>query len=155
MKTKTINIYSYKELEGKAKERAKNWLIEADDMAIDWECMQEDAKTIGLKLTGIDDYKAEGELILDFSKVLANIIKEHGESCDTYKTAKEYQEKYLKLTEDQEEEKEELEGDFLKAILEDYRILWRKEVEYHYSDEYIDEMMEANEYEFNIDGKIV
>lgn len=155
MKTKTINVYEYKELNEKAKKRARNWFLESYDMSFEWDCLKDDAKTIGIELTSMNDYKAEGELILDFSQVLANIIKEHGESCETYKTAKQYQEKYLKLTEEQEEEREELETEFLHDILEDYRILWKKDIEYHYSDKYIEDIMSANDYEFDENGKRV
>lgn len=156
MKTKTINVYQYSELSDKAKEQARNWLIEcsASD-SFEWDCIKDDAKTVGIELQGTHRGSMEGKLLLDFSQVLAAILKEHGETCETYKTAKEYQEKYSKLTEEQivNGEDEELREEFTKSILEDYRIMVEKQEEYCQSEEYIKEAMEANEYEFDINGK--
>ena len=53
-----------------------------------------------------------------------------------------------------ENEGEEMEEDFLQSLLEDYRIMYNKDIEYQNSDEYISETIEANEYEFTKDGKL-
>lgn len=154
MKTIKVKVYQYSELNDKAKERARSWFLEGNDMSFEWDCMKEDAKTVGIKLTEYDYRRnMKGELLLDFTQVMSNILKEHGESCETYKTAKEYQDKYVLLTEEQDEEKEELEIEFLQSILEDYRILMDKDYDYRETEEYISEMMEANEYTFLEDGK--
>jgi hypothetical protein len=156
MKTKTINVYEYKELSETAKEKAKEWFLSGNDISFEWNCMKDDAKNIGISLKEYDYRRyMKGELLLDFTQVLANIIKEHGKTCETYKTAKQFQSDYMKLTEEQEEEKEELESEFLRSILEDYRILMDKDCDYRESEEYISEMMEANDYEFDENGKIV
>jgi hypothetical protein len=46
----------------------------------------------------------------------------------------------------------ECEADFLQSILEDYRIMLKKEYEYRDSDEYITETILANDYEFDENG---
>ena len=52
-------------------------------------------------------------------------------------------------------EKDEIDREFLRALLEEYLTILRKEEEYQLSDEVADEMMVANEYEFTEDGGIV
>lgn len=156
MKIKQIEVYQYNELSEKAKQRARDWLSEVDDMSFDWECLQEDAKTIGIELTGVDDYKSTGEYLNSPYEVIKLIKANHGEQCDTYKTALEYEAKFNALPKNEDGETiedEDLEQDFLNSILEDYRIMWGREIEYHYSDEYVNDTMEANEYEFDINGK--
>lgn len=155
MKTKTINVYQYNELSEKAKEKVKDWYISNEDFYSQWESMQEDAKTIGIKLNSIHREAMQGEFIECASDVIKLIKENHGESCQTYKTAIEYEAKYNALKEDEYGnliDDEDLPEEFLQSILEDYRIMWEKEVEYCYSDEYINETMEANEYEFDING---
>ena len=154
MKLKTIEVYEYKELSEKAKKKARNWLLECQDFEFEWDCIKDDAKEVGIKLTAWEYCRyAEGELLLDMTQVIANILKEHGEPCETYKTAKEYQAKYALLTEEQDEERETLEIEFTKAILEDYRIQADRQYEFIQSEEAVAETMEANEYEFDINGK--
>lgn len=62
------------------------------------------------------------------------------------------------VTEDNEYEFDkdcyDLEKDFLRAILEDYRINLNKDYDFRNSDKYVIEAIEANEYEFTQDGKI-
>ncbi len=52
------------------------------------------------------------------------------------------------------EELENDEDEFLKELLEDYRIILQKEYEYQTSEEAIIGTIEANEYEFTQDGKM-
>lgn len=156
MRIKQIEVYQYKELSEKAQEKAKNWYYEVDDMNFEWDNLKDDALRIGLKLTSVDEREgATGEFVLDVSQVFALIMSEHGETCETFKTAQRYKAEYAKLTEDQiiNSEDEDLREEFLQSLLEDYRIIWQKTIEYHYSDEYITETMEANEYEFDVNGK--
>jgi hypothetical protein len=163
MKTKTINIYSFNELSEKAKQKAIENLIDINVNYDWWEFTCENAANIGLKITSFDldrNRHATGELRLSFSEVIANILKEHGETCDTYKTAEKYMKqwepvfsKYME-TEEGEEELMEIEAEFIKELLEDYSIILQKEYEYLCSEEAIIEAIEANEYEFTENGKI-
>lgn len=146
-----ITVYKYAELDDKAKEKAREWFISCDDGSFDWESLQEDAKNVGIKLHGTHRGSMEGELILDFTQVMAQIIQDHGKECETHKTALEYQEKYAQAPDD--EIREELEEEFLKSILEDYRILSEKNDESRLEDKYVEEMIEVNEYEFTKEGK--
>lgn len=157
MKTVKVKLFQYSELSEKAKEKARQWYLEADTFDFQWDCHVEDAKNIGLKLTEWDHYRGtiKGELTLDLTQVLANIVKDHGPECATTITAKEYQAKYSKLSEEQiiNGEDEEIREDFLRAILEDYRVMIDKDYEYSQSEEAIAETMEENEYDFTEAGK--
>jgi hypothetical protein len=51
-------------------------------------------------------------------------------------------------------DKEDIDKEFLRALLEEYLSTLRKEEEYQLSDEVADEMITVNEYEFTEDGGI-
>ena len=162
MKTKVISVYSYNELSDKAKENASQWYLEGDDLNFQWENLQEDSKRIGLELKGETNRGYwSGSFITSALECAEDIMKEHGKDSETYKDAKEFYDKAFPLSEieersdEQENELSELEEDFLKILLEDYRILWKKEVKYCQSEEYIKETMELNDYEFDVNGKII
>lgn len=162
MKTISVNVYQYSELSDKAKERARNWYLEGSDFEHEWDCLKEDVKNIGLNLTAWDYGRyCKGDFISSAPECAENILKEHGKTCETYKTAQVYLKsiKHLidlcsdEMTTEQEEEKEDADNQFLNDILEDYRILADKQFEYCQSEEYIKEAMEANEYTFLQDGE--
>jgi hypothetical protein len=151
MKEITVKVYQYSELNEKAKEKAVNWFLDGQDFEFEWDCIQDDAKNIGIELTAWD-YRGycNGELLISAEDVIKKIIVEHGENCETYKTAKKYEHKFKDNLND--DEFVELEIEFLKDILEDYRVIADNQYEYVQSEEYISECMEANEYDFLEDG---
>ena len=163
MREITIKVYQYSELDEKAKDKARNWWFEVSSGdTFSWDCMKEDAKTVGLKLEGVDNRRnMTGSFITSAPECAESIIREHGESCETFKTAKAYLDSVKPLidlcsdemTYEQEQEREEKDAEFLRSLLEDYRILLEKQEEYEQSEEYIAEIMEANEYEFTKEGK--
>ena len=158
MKTISVNLYEYKELSDKAKETARNWWLEGRDNQFEWDNMQEDAKNIGLKLKGRNSRDTmEGDFISSARECAEKIIKEHGKTCETFKTAKAFLVELKKADKEykktgSEAMKEEAEHDFLLSLCEDYRIMMDKEEEHQCSDEAIEEAMEANEYTFLEDG---
>jgi hypothetical protein len=163
MKTKTINVYQFSELDEQAKERARQWFRAGSDYSCEWEYIQEDAKNVGLIIERLDQYHANKGRFERFAEDTAErILKEHGESGETHKTAKVFLSgiKALKRDEDgelylQEQDKAAaLETEFLHDLLEDYRIMLEKEIEYQNSDEQVDENIVANEYEFTADGRL-
>jgi len=170
MKTKTINIYSFNELSDEAKQTAIEELYDINVNHDWWECTYEDAENIGLKITSFDldrNRHAKGELILSFAEVIANILKEHGENCETYKTAEKYMERWQPVfneymdenspkyeSGEAENELQEIEDEFLNELLEDYSIILQREYEYLTSEEAIIETIEANEYEFTENGEL-
>ena len=161
METRTYTVYKFKELPEVAQEKAieKYYDINVDHEWWDFTC--DDAKNIGLEIKEFELDRGsyvKGEFILDETQVAANICKEHGETCETYKTAKRFQADYAKLPEgdddDTQEKRETLQADFLQLLCEDYRIILQRDYEYLMSKEAIIETFESNDYDFTDDGKI-
>ena len=165
-RTIRTKVYLFSELSDQAKQK----VIEDNyDINVDyewWESAYEDAANIGLKITGFDIDRGSycnGEFTISANEVAANIFRDHGENCETYKTAKEFMEEWQPVFSEYMTEPEnmgELEGklqdiedDFLKSLCEDYRILLQHQYEYLTSEGAIIETIEANEYEFTQDGK--
>lgn len=170
--TKTT-VYPFGELSDNAKEKAVQGLWDINVTHDWWEFTFEDAEQAKLELTEFELDRGSycrGEFI-EYAKETADaIIKNHGETCETYKTAWEFRDNserlYIKYPEkldddgddeneyNREQEQTELDGEFLKSILEDYRIMLQREYEYLTSEEVIIETIDANEYEFTGDGEI-
>ncbi len=164
MRELKIKVYQYEELNDKAKEKARNWFIESSmNNSWAWDNTKEDAKQIGLIISSLDDHKANsGKFEKSALDTAERILKDHGNMCETFKTASKYVEKLRQFSEDDTDETsaeydalKDLESEFLADILEDYRIYLNSEYEYQSNEEYIAETMEANAYEFTEDGKRV
>lgn len=170
MKTIKINLYKFSELSEDAKQTAVDKMRDINVSHDWWDSTYEDAAQIGLKITsfGLDRNRhAKGEFTLSACEVAQNIFNNHGETCETYKTAKEFMselqpvfDSYMDESDENYESKEgedrlmELENDFLNDILEDYSIILQHEYEYLQSDEAIIETIEANDYDFTENGKL-
>lgn len=163
--TKTRELFTFDELGEQAKEKALDAMryMNTDAGSDWWDGTYEDAANVGIKITGFDLGRAQecDGRIEDTEETARQIMKEHGEHCETYKTAAAYLKERDELVntwpkdadEDLLDDKlQELGEEFTKSILEDYRIILQKEEEYQTSDEAIQETIEANEYEFTKDG---
>lgn len=160
METKTYNVYKFSELSQEAKENAINLLYDINVDYSWWDGIYEDARNVGLSIKEFDldrgNYvKAEFELMP--RNVANNIIKEHGENCETVKTAR----AFLKAIDaidvddkDYDDKFEDAKNEFLYSLCEDYRIILQKEFEYLTSEEAIIETIECNDYDFLENGKI-
>lgn len=160
MKTIRTKVYQFSELSNEAKKKAIEWFLYGnDDSERAWENTKEDANQIGLKIISIDGNRAnKGEFILAANEVAQNILNNHGDICDTHKTAEEFMKewqpvfyKYME-TEDGEAKLMEIEDCFLRSLLEDYRIMYNNDVDYYNSDSYAIEFIQLNEYYFTKDG---
>jgi hypothetical protein len=168
MKTIRTKVYQFNELTEQAKQTA---IEQFSGINVDyewWDSIYDDAKTIGLKITSFDldrNRHAKGEFILAANEVAQNIFTNHGEDCDTYKTAKTFMETWEPVfneymdensdkyeSADSEQLLQNFEEDFLNDLLEDYSIMLQNECEYLQSDEAIIDTIEANEYDFTKDG---
>lgn len=122
-----------------------------------WEFTYEDANNIGVNITGFcldrGSY-CDIEFKHDAISTAESIIAEHGETCETYKTAKYYLSEIGTTSNAIYENFEEIEKEFKCSLSEDYRIMLTKEYEYLTSEEVIIETLISNEYEFTEDGKI-
>lgn len=165
----TKTLYRYDELSETAKKKARERIAEFQTDYGWWESVYEDAEQVGIKITSFDcgrSQEIDGKI--DQVEATANlIVKNHGEMCETYKTAAAYLKERAEVIaaapkdEDGEvdeyeldEKLDELDEEFTKSILEDYLSTLGKELEYLYSAEAIEETIEANEYEFEEDGKL-
>ena len=162
MKQVTIECKKFHEWDEDTQQKI---LSEHRDINVDrewWESTYDDAKNVGIKITGFAldrNRHCTGKIDYPFDTA-KKIIQEHGESCETYKTAKAYLEDYNKMAskesedKDIEEEIRDLDEEFIKSILEDYSIMLQREYEYLLTDEAVKSTIEANEYEFDNEGKI-
>lgn len=143
-------LYQFDELSDAAKEKARDWYREGVFDYDWWDFFYEDAENIGLKIEGFDINRRTigGHLINSVGATCALIIANHGASCDTYKLAQcVYRYKNDPMTKPMRKE------DFEYALLQEYLSMLTKEAEHLQSAEAIDENIQANEYEFTIDGK--
>lgn len=163
MRTIRTKVYQFSELSKAAKLKAIEWYRMADygDWQFVWDYIKEDAKEIGLKVIELSDHKVnEGEFMLSAHEVAANIIRDHGNECETYKTAQSFLDTVNDIQGncpemeggDYESEMMDAEDEFLKSLLEDYRIMYNQDIDYQNSDEAITEAITINEYEFKADG---
>ena len=169
--TTTTNVYNFNELNNTAKEVA---ILHHRDINIEenwWQYVYDDAENIGLKLTIFDIYGyCEGKFIDSLEFTAEKTMLEHGQHCETYKTAANFLADKAKLVAKHsdgikidivkegnedifDDECNDIEFEFKKSILEYYRIMLQKQYEYLTSDESITETILANEYEFTEDGK--
>ncbi len=176
MRTIRTKVYKFEELSESVQEKI---LTNKYDINVNydwWENTYEDAANVDLKLTGFDIDRGsycEGEFKYTAENTAKKIIAEHGDMCETYKTAKSFLEDVKMIesntpvvfeegTEDEYEdysEREDLikerEEDFLKSLCEDYLKVLRDEYEYQTSEEAVKETIIANEYEFTQDGRMI
>lgn len=168
MRTIKTKVYKFNELTEDAKQKAIEENMEINLMDEWWECEYEDAKQIGLKIKSFDlerNRHAKGEFLLAANEVAQNILNNHGETCETYKTTVRFMEEWQPIFNDYinedsenyesselEENLLELENEYLESLLEDYSIMLQKQYEYLYSDEAIKETILINEYEFTKEG---
>jgi hypothetical protein len=170
MKQVTINNYKFAELNEESKQKAIEKLSDINVNYDWWEFIYEDAKTIGLKITSFNldrQRGAKGDFLYSACEVAQNIINEHGKTCSTFETAKNFLENWQPIFNDYMDEDSEnyesydieqdllsIEDEFLNSLLEDYSIILQNESEYLQSEESIIETIEANDYDFTEDGKL-
>ena len=155
MRIKETKVYPFDELSEDAKEKAVAGLW---DINVDhdwWEFTLEDAKNVGIEITEFEldrgSYcRGTVDDAIDTARV---ILKEHGNTCETYRTAKDFHDAVAKDGENTDNYKS-LCSEFEYSLLEDYRIMLQKEYENLTSEETIIETIQVNEYEFTENGKL-
>lgn len=162
MKTIEVKVYSFSELSDCSQENALKdlWDINHD---YDWYAqVYEDAENAGIKITAfdIDTMTIKGKFINGSDDVCERIKKEHGKETETYKIVNEFIKSYSKLIKTNLNEDNYCdELDFLKSgllnkILGAYLKMLKEDYEYRESKQAIIETIEANEYDFTIDGSL-
>jgi formylmethanofuran dehydrogenase subunit A len=170
MRTIRTKLYKLSELSKDAQQKA---IENLSDINVDydwWQSVYQDAENVGLKIIGFDIDRGsycKGDFIESAEDTAKRILQEHGNECETFKTASNFLSECEVIVKKAEiegkdgdedywysDELEELEEEFKKSLLEDYRIMLQKEYEYQTSEEAIKETIEANEYEFTKEGKL-
>jgi len=162
MRTIKTTVYKFEELSEQGKQKAIEGLSDINTMHDWYDSTYEDAKRVGIKIRGFDiDRGAYVQMEIDSHiETAQKILTNHGPTSETYKDAKQFIEDIDKLVDEEEneefcEKKEEIEDDFAKRLSEDYLSMLRNEYKYQSSEEAIIETIEANEYEFTEDGKLI
>jgi len=174
--TYTRNIYTLDEVKDKAIE--VNWDINVNFEW--WDGVYFDAAGIGLYLNEFDvdrDNHCTGELLASCQEVADRIMIHHGETCDTYKLAKEFlaeaeplinwsqkveasrfdlcrREGVAATYHKKETALAELERKFKRDLLMEYAVILKKDYEYLTSPEAIEATLRTNAYAFNEDGTL-
>lgn len=171
-----MRIYSFDDLSESVKEEVVERMADINVFYEWWEYLYGDAENVKLKLTEFDIGRGsycKGNFIEYASDTVQAIIENHGEDCETFKTAEVFVADSMAITEkfsvdynedgfdnnererERDDEQADLDDEFLKNILEDYRIILQKEYEYMTSEKAIVETIRANEYDFTEDGNTV
>lgn len=175
MRTIETTVYNFNELSDEAKQKAIEKLYDLNVSYDWWEFIYDDAEQIGCKISGFDiDRGSYCNLnFIDSPEEVANqILENHGETCETYKTAKQFLtdrdelvskysdgiNKNIVIEENEydfDNELDDLEDEFRKSLSEDYRIILSNEYDYLTSEELIIESILANAYEFDEFGNLI
>ena len=162
--------FKFNELTEEGQEKAIEGLW---DINVDyewWDFTYEDAENIGLKIEGFDIDRGaycEGKFIGDALECAEKIVKEHGETCGTYADARAYLKERADIEQHAvidewgqfdlktDDKLDALTNEFLKSLLEDYRIQLRENYDYYTGREAVIETINANEYEFTREGNLI
>lgn len=170
MRQVTVDVYSFDELPKEIQEKVLQDLWDLNTFFGWWDENYEDAKNIGLEITGfrIDSpHGITGNFMISAPEVAANIITNHGDTTDTFKHAASFINEHSLVfgpymdpssdkyeSEESESELNQIESRFLNLLLQDYLVILKQDFEYRQSEESIKETMQSMEYEFTADGKI-
>ena len=169
MRTVRTKVYKFNELASAAKEKAIRDNCDINVLDNWWENTYEDALNVGIRINCFNIDRGsycEGDLIGTAEETARLIIKEHGENCETHKTAQDYLKSRQELidsapVDEQGEFQDEneldnnladLDKEFENSIFEDYLIILRNEYEYLTGDEAIQETLINCKYEFTAEG---
>lgn len=169
MRIVEIKVYPFSELSDAAKEKARKWWL-LDGLNYDWwEYTKEESENLGLRVKSFDlDYRRiETEVLTSAPEIAEATIKEHGETCDTYKTASAYLLELARVgaacdapdgseaREKWEGEREKIDDIFKRDLSYNILDLLKNEWEYLNSDEYVNETLsQDNGLEFTESGKV-
>jgi hypothetical protein len=178
MKQITINVYSFKELNEKAKQKAIDKYYHLEQLW--YSHIYDSAESVGIKIEYFDidrndleikDTKNFPDIAEKTKECMESYIKDgykaEKEDLKLYEETKDYLCRYTKLKEDLEKTDlwEEIDDIYdqindlhmeYKGCLEGYYLIClKREYEHYYSDTYIQDYFEYNQYNFNEDGFII
>ena len=170
MRTIETKVYEFDELTEEQKEKTTEKLWDVNVNYEWWESVYDDAERIGLKISEFDIGRGsycKGRFMRSAEEVAGAILADHGPDCETVETANQYLIELESLRDPYSDENkkndefdpedidtEEIDAEFLRMLLEDYRIILSHDYDYLTSREAIVETIRANEYEFDENGNI-
>ena len=168
IKITRTKVYKFGELSAEAHSKVIETLGEINTQCDWWDSVYEDAAQIGITITEFDLYHRtiDGNFE-DYPETIAQeIVENHGEQCETHKTATLYLKNRAALLNkypDDEDGDRGAEGEdaiddlnigFKRSILKDYRESLSREYDYLTSREAVIELIDSNGYEFTEKGKL-
>lgn len=145
MKQIVTTLYTFDELPQEAKQKAlnENYQINTENPYY-WKERLDELEDLGFEVCRFELWRNILYITpqIELSGIIWNIITEHGENCNTYKIAKQFEN--LEIDEDE----------FVDQISDEYLRIIRDEENYLESEEAIIETFRANNYHFDLNGKI-
>jgi len=163
MKTIEIKVYEFDELDKQTKEKViENYRYINVDNTFWYDCIKEEFNFLGLEIKEFDLGRRNyvNIYIDNLEETSKSILHEFGDSVLIKQTAKNYMNEYEKIQanfkedEDIERELEILDEQYEKEYSEDILSYLKLNYDWETSDEAIYQTIEANEYDFTIEGKI-
>ncbi len=158
LKTKTIELPTFDQLTDDEKQKVlENYYDINVDSSFWYEHIKDEAETLGFEIKNfdLDRNSLEIKTIVDVLDIAENIIKEHGETCETHSTAKNFVDAFnaLPVNEDgeviDENELDTIRDDFRIELAQDYMRILQKDYKHLTSAEAIAETLIINKYTFN------
>ena len=145
MKQIVTTLYTFDELPQEAKQKAllENYQINTEHDYW-WKERLDELEDLGFEVCRFELWRNVLDITpeIDLCDIVWNITTEHGENCNIYKIAKQFEN--LQIDEDE----------FINKISDEYLRLMNEEMEYLESEEVIIDTFRANDYHFDLNGKI-
>ena len=164
MRTKTVVLRQWDELDSETKKKVLSNLWDLNTMHDWYNDLYEDAKQIGLKITGFDTdhrFKINVEFVESFTTIARRILENHGKESATYFSATAYIGRVHRTKADKvftvlqkRDELEDAENYFKRELEKAYWNMLVADYNYLTSDEQVIESIKANEYFFDDRGRI-
>lgn len=150
MKTIQINLYEFKELSEKSKEKAVYSLYDLNINYDWWDSVYKDAENVGIKIKGfsLSGNNYISVEISDVRSTILKIMKNHGNKCDTHIAARAYSDTQTRILDYLKKHV------FTEAIKKTYFKMLRDEYRHRTSDDAIIETIKVNEYYFTDNGEL-
>lgn len=173
--TKEITLFSFDELSDEVQEEVFAAFLRRDLWDNWWEHIYQDAAIIGLEIKSFDLHRGtiDGEMFKSLFEVWKLICENHGTTTKTFEVAAELfvewcttqiqlsqsdaSMSYVELFADSnaEDKAHEIEIEFKRALLEEYRIMLQEEYDYLFSRERITGFLLEGGFLFTKDGQSV
>lgn len=157
MKTITLNLFEFDELNEEAKQRALSFLCYINVEHDWWLPTYEYAERAGMKISGFDIDRGRNvdlEFVNTASEVANYINDNHSENCPTYKMARNFLNKAIELKGKTSAINALNESHFRRRMRDSYLYILTRGYRYLMTDEAIYETIKSNELLFHESGEV-